>query len=202
MSRYTGPKHRLARREGVNILEKESPSLLRRLTIPPGMHGPKGTRRKQSEYGVQLREKQKAKRIYSVSEKQFTKYLQSALKVQGKTGETLLQLLERRLDNIVYKLGFVPSRAMARQLVSHGHVSVNGKVVNTPSFSVDVGDVVALTEKAQNIPVVRKSLETENPKVPGFLERKGTFGKVARIPERDEIQSNISEQLIVEYYSR
>src|SRR5258708_7694123 len=135
MARYIGPKHRLARREGQNILEKNSASLLRRIGVPPGMHGVKG-KRKVSDYGKQLREKQKAKRVYGLLEKQFRKYYETGTAVRGKTGEAMLQLLERRLDNVVYRLGFVPSRTMGRQLVSHGHVLVNGKKLNIPSYSV------------------------------------------------------------------
>ena len=202
MARYTGPKHRLARREGANIFEKQSASLSRRLNIPPGVHGPKGTRRKQSEYGLQLREKQKAKRSYGVSEKQFSNYVKLATRVKGKTGETLLQLLETRLDNLVYRLGLVPSRNMARQLVSHGHVLVNGKMVNIPSYQVKVGDVIALAGKAIEIPAVKKSLEKAEQKLADYLERKATVGKLVKIPNRDEIKIEVEEQLIVEYYSR
>lgn len=201
MSRYTGPKHRLARREGVNVMEKESTSLARRLTIPPGMHGPKGTRRKVSEFGTQLREKQRAKKIYQISEKQFAAYVGRATRVRGKTGEALLQLLEQRLDNVIYRLGFVPSRFMSRQLVSHGHVLVNGKVVNIPSYETHVGDIISLSSKAQAIPVVTKLLESAKPIVE-YLERKAAVGKVVKIPTRDQIKTEVAEQLIVEYYSR
>lgn len=202
MSKYTGPKHRLARREGVNILEKQSASLARRLSTPPGMHGPKGTRRKTSEYGLQLREKQKAKRGYGLSEKQFANYVEKAKKVKGKTGEALLQLLERRLDNTVYRLGFVPSRTMARQVVSHCHVLVNSKVVNIPSFETKIGDVITLSSKAMEMATIKTMLEREESKVPVYLERKTAAGKVLKIPSRDEIMIEIEEQLIVEYYSR
>jgi len=202
MARYTGPKHRLARREGINILEKQSASLARRLTVPPGMHGPKGSRRKVSEYGLQLREKQKAKRTYGLSEKQFANYVDRATKVKGKTGEKLLQLLECRLDNVIYRLGFVPSRSMARQIVSHGHVLVNSKPLNVPSYEVRVGDVVALIGKSLEIPTIKKLLEETEPKVAGFLERKAAVGRMLKIPSRDEIKTEVEEQLIVEYYSR
>lgn len=202
MARYRGPKHRLARREGVNTLEKQSASLLRRLTIPPGMHGPKGVKRKSSDYGTQLREKQKAKRTYGLSEKQFANYVVRATKVKGKTGEALLQLLEGRLDNIIYRLGFVPSRTMARQIVSHGHVMVNSKTVNVPSFATRVNDVVTLSSKAMEMTTIKKMLEKEELKVPKFLERKAAAGKVLKVPSRDEIMTEVEEQLIVEYYSR
>lgn len=202
MARYTGPKHRLARREGANIMEKESASLARRLMIHPGMHGPKGTRRKTSEYGLQLREKQKAKRMYQVSESQFARYVSRATGVKGKTGEALLQLLETRLDNMVFRLKFVPSRFMSRQLVSHGHVQVNGKTVNIPSYTVKVGDVISLSTKAQGIPAVMKMLELKETNLPEFVERKAAVGKLVSMPNRDQIKSEIDEQLIVEYYSR
>lgn len=192
MARYTGPKHRLARREGKNILEKTSPSLERRLNIPPGMHGSKGKRRT-SEYGTQLREKQIAKRTYVLLEKQFHKYYQVAKKVKGKTGEVLLQLLETRLDNIVYRLGFANSRNMARQMVSHGHVKVDGKRVTIPSYQLRAGQVVAVAEKFVK--------ETET-KVPDWLEKKANSGKLNAVPMRDQIPTEVNEQLIVEFYSK
>ncbi len=201
MAKYTGPKHRLARREGHNVLEKTSASLARRLNVPPGMHGPKG-KGKTSEFGRQLREKQKAKRIYGLLEGQFRRYFDEALKVKGKTGEALLQLLERRLDNVVYRLGFAPSRAMARQLVSHGHILVNGKVVNIPSFRLRVDDVIALGAKAINIPVIKKALDEKEEKIVSFLDRKAAAGKFAKVPLREEIPTEVNEQLIIEFYSR
>ncbi len=201
MARYTGPKHRLARREGRNVLEKQSASLLRRLNVPPGMHGARG-RRRFSEFGTQLREKQLAKRTYGVMEKQFQKYYQTAKKVKGKTGEVLLQSLETRLDNIVYRLGFAPTRSMARQLVSHGHVLVNGQVVNIPSYTVKSGQVITLSSKAMRIPVVAKLLEAADLSILDWLERKAAAGKLRQIPTRDQIPVEINEQLIVEYYSR
>ncbi len=201
MARYTGPKHRLARREGFNLLEKDSNSLARRLTVLPGAHGVKG-RRKPSEFATQLREKQKAKRMYGLMEKQFRKYFTIATKVKGKTGETLLQLLERRLDNAVYRLGFTPSRTMARQLVSHGHVQVNGKKINIPSYSLKINEVISLGSKAIEIPAVKKLLEAQEPKVSGYYERKAAAGRLTKIPSRDEIPTEVNEQLIIEYYSR
>ncbi len=202
MARYTGPKHRLARREGLNIIEKTSSSLQRRLTVPPGAHGGKGRSNKISEYGKQLREKQKAKRTYGLMEKQFRNYFTVATKVKGKTGEALLQLLEKRLDNIVYRLGFVPSRTMARQLVSHGHVMVNGQKVNIPSYSLNTDQVVTLDSTALKIPAVVKLLETAENKVPAYLERKAAAGRLVKTPSRDEIPVELNEQLIIEYYSR
>ncbi len=202
MGRYTGPKHRLARREKQNILEKTSASLSRRLNVPPGVHGPKGTRNKTSDYGLQLREKQKAKRTYGLMERQFRKYYEIGSSVRGKTGEALLQLLERRLDNALYRLGFVPSRNMGRQLVSHGHVLVDGKKVNIPSYLLKVDQMVTLAPKALEIPAVKKLLEVEESKVPGYFEKKAAAGRLVKIPARDDIPIDINEQLIIEYYSR
>lgn len=202
MARYTGPKHRLARREGVNILDKTSASLSRRMTVPPGMHGPKGKFTKVSDYGKQLREKQKAKRTYGLMEKQFRKYFELGVKVKGKTGEALLQLLESRLDNTVYRLGLAPSRNMARQLVSHGHVLVDGKKVTIPSYSLKVDQVISLSGAAMKIPAVVKLLEGEGTTLPSFLERKGAAGRITKMPTREEIPIEVNEQLIIEYYSR
>jgi small subunit ribosomal protein S4 len=193
MGRYLGPKHRLARREGKNILEKTSESLSRRLNIPPGVHGPKGKRRG-SEYGLQLREKQAARRTYQVLEKQFRRYYEMAKKTKGKTGETLLQILETRLDNLVYRLGFAASRNMARQMVSHGHVTVDGRKVNIPSYLVKVGQVIAVD--------ARFLTGKEETKVPPWLERKANSGKLAALPAREQIPVDINEQLIVEFYSK
>ncbi len=202
MARYTGPKHRLARREGSNILEKSSNSLSRRLTVPPGMHGPKGGRMKHSDYSLQLREKQKAKRSYGLLEKQFRKYYEAATKVPGKTGEVLLQTLERRLDNSVYRLGFVPSRTMARQLVSHGHVLVDGKKTNIPSYLLSINQVITLAPKALAMPAVHKMLEQTEQKVPSYYEKQAAVGRMIKIPTREEIPIEVNEQLIIEYYSR
>ncbi len=200
MARDTGPKHRLARREAANILEKGSQSLARRLNVPPGMHGQKRAR-KQSEFAVQLREKQKAKRIYGLMEKQFRNYFAQAVKVKGKTGEALLSMLERRLDNAIFRLGFTPSRAFARQIVSHGHVQVGGKKINIPSYLLGVDEVVTISAKAINTPVVKKLLETDY-QGPNYFERKAAAGRLVKIPTRDEIPTEVNEQLIIEYYSR
>lgn len=197
--RYTGPKNRLSRREGVDLFGKGS--RLRRLNVPPGMHGQKGTR-KISEYGRQLREKQKVKRMYGLSEKQFAKYVTQAQKSRANTGEVLIQLLERRLDNTIYRLGFAPTRTSARQLVSHAHVLVDGKKVNISSYLVSEGQTLALDTKAQNIPEIKKLLEVETPEVAGWLERKAAVGRMKHYPKRDDITEPISEQDIVEYYSR
>lgn len=206
MARYTGPKNRLARREGIDLGmktpgSKAHASLLRRLTIIPGQHGSRG-KRKLSGYGIQLREKQKVRRLYGVLERQFRKYFKRALKFKGNTGEMLLQQLERRLDTIMYRLGLAPTRAAARQLVTHGHVLVNEKKVSIPSYQVEVDDIIMLKGKALEIPAVKKLLEEKNPQLVPWLERKGAVGKVAKLPERSEIPEDINEQLIVEYYSR
>jgi small subunit ribosomal protein S4 len=206
MARYIGPKNRLARREGQDLGLKTPgttahASLLRRLNILPGIHGQK-RRRKPSEFASQLREKQKAKRIYGVLERQFRRYFGNALKKKGATGEALLQALETRLDNVIYRLSFTPTRAAARQLVSHGHVQVDGKKVNIPSYNVAKDEVIALLPKAMKIPAIAKMLEDKNPHLPSWLERKGPVGKVLKIPSREEIETDLNEQLIVEYFSR
>lgn len=200
MARYTGPKHKLARREGVNILDKQSASLLRRLNIPPGVHGRKGKRRA-SEYGQQLREKQKAKAMYGVMEKQFKRLVTELEKQKGDTGELMVSTLETRLDNVVYRLSFAKSRFMARQLVSHGHVKVNGKRVTIPSYQVEPGDIIEISEKIQKNPDVVKLLAEESVLV-SFVERKGTKGKLVRLPKQDDVVVPFNTQQIVEYYSR
>lgn len=200
MARYTGPKHRLARREGVNLLDKTSASLLRRLNIPPGVHGVK-RRRKLSEFGLQLREKQKAKVTYGLLEHQFKRLVKDVQRKKGETGELLLAMLETRLDNIVYRLGFARSRFAARQLVSHGHVFVNGKRVSIPSYHVQPDDVISLATKMQHNPHVVKVLEEKKETLP-FVVRKGTSGKVLRLPKREDVELLFDTQLIIEYYSR
>lgn len=200
MARYTGPKNRLSRREGYNLFGSTSRSLERRLNQPPGMQ-PKGRRRKVSEFAIQLREKQKVKRMFGMLEKQFGNLFLRAARQPGSSGETLLQLLERRLDNVVYRLGFGRTRAMARQLVTHGHVLVNGERAQSPSLTVKPGDVVQLDAKAQQIPVVQETVE-DRAAVPGWLQRDGMSGRVVRPPYRDEMEPDIHEQLIVEFYSR
>ncbi len=200
MARYTGPKRRLSRREGLALFAKDAKALERKGAVPPGQHG-LGRRRRISEYGMQLREKQKAKRFYGILEKQFKRYVDQASKVKGATGLALLQLLETRLDNVVYKLNFAKSRAGARQMVSHGHVKVNGKKVNIPSYQVGVNSTIEILERMRDNTQVKKSLE-EAETLPEWLERQATVGKVLRIPERKEMEQAINEQLIVEYYSR
>ncbi len=200
MARYTGPKRRLSRREGLALFAKDAKSLEKKGAVPPGQHG-LGRRRRLSEYGVQLREKQKAKRIFGLLEKQFKRYFEEASKVKGATGLALLQTLETRLDNVVYRLNFAKSRAGARQLVSHGHVAVDGKKVNIPSFRVRANQTIEISPQMRDNTHVQKSLE-ETLTLPGWLERKATVGKVLRIPEREEVEQSINEQLIVEFYSR
>jgi small subunit ribosomal protein S4 len=171
------------------------------MNVPPGMHGSRG-RRKISEYGRQLREKQKAKRAYGLLENQFRRYVATALREKGRTGEVLLQLLERRLDSIVYRLGLVPSRFMARQLVSHGHILVDGKKVTIPSYCLKIGEVVSLDGKAAAIPAVQKLAAAAEIKLPPFLERQGLAGRLTKIPGRSEIPAEVDEQAIIEFYSR
>lgn len=206
MAHYTDAKCRICRRAGVKLFLKGarcfSPKcpIERRGGVPPGSSGTK-RRRSPSDYGLQLAEKQRAKNIYGVLERQFRRYFEKALKVKGATGETLMQLLERRLDNVVFRLGFTPSRSVARQLVSHGHVTVDGRAVNIPSFEVGQGMVVALAPSAVSMPVVKVALDKEEV-LPSWLERKAAVGRVVRLPRRDEAETGVNEQLIVEYYSR
>lgn len=200
MARYTGPKHKLARREGINVLDKTSASLTRRLNIPPGVHGRKKTRRL-SEYGQQLREKQKLKAIYGILEKQLQRLVDKVGKQKGETGGMLLSLLESRLDNVVYRLGFGHSRYHSRQLVGHGHVTVNGKKVTIPSYHVQPGDVIAVAEKMQQNVGVTSAISEQETVVP-FLSREGSIGKLERVPSREDINVPFDTQLIIEYYSR
>ncbi|MBI5044950.1 MAG: 30S ribosomal protein S4 [Candidatus Levybacteria bacterium] len=200
MARYTGPKHKLARREGVNILDKTSNSLARRLNVPPGVHGKKPKRRL-SEYGQQLREKQKAKAMYGLLEKQFKRLVTHLEKQKGDTSELMLSLLETRLDNLVYRLGFAKSRFQARQFVSHGHVKVNGKRLTIPSYQVKIDDVIELDEKIFKTPDVI-SLSTESTALASFIEKSGTKGKLIRMPKREDIVVPFNTQQIIEYYSR
>lgn len=192
--RYIGPKDRLSRREGVDLFG--TGAKLTRLTVPPGMHGSK-VMRKLSGYGRQLREKQKAKRIYGVSEKQFRAYVEKSQK-----SKNLIELLERRLDNVVYRLAFAPTRSAARQLVSHRHILIDGSLVNIPSYQVEKDQVVALDSKAQNIPEVKKMLDLSLDVIPGWLERKAAVGRVVRMPNSEDVMEPISEQEIIEFYSR
>jgi len=201
MARYTGPKQRLQRSHGEDLgLKTNSVKVQRRLNVPAGQHGAKG-HKKISDYGMQLKEKQKLKLIYGVLEKQMHRYYEVATKTPASTGAALLKLLERRLDNVIFRLGFAPTRAAARQMVVHNHVQVNGKKNTIPSYLIKTGDVIALKNKALKIPVVEALLKDQKA-VPAWFERQGNSGKVVRYPERDELDLNINEQLIVEFYSR
>lgn len=199
MGRYTGPKYKRSRREGKDLYGTGGRNLYRRLNQPPGMHGRKP--RRQSEYGQQLRAKQMVKRMYGLREKQFKRLFEQAVREPGLTGETLLTLLERRLDNVVYRLGLARSRPQARQFVTHGHVLVDGRRVDIPSYRIEPGQEVVLKEKTLEIPDVQDLLENP-PEIPGWLERSDGGGHILRDPERHEIDQDIDEQLIVEFYSR
>ncbi|MDA8212676.1 MAG: 30S ribosomal protein S4 [Clostridia bacterium] len=208
MARYTGPVCRLCRREGAKLYLKgdrcyTGKCAIDRRAYAPGQHGQ--GRKKVSEYGLQLREKQKAKRIYGILENQFRNYFEKADRQKGITGENLLRLLERRLDNVVFRLGFGSSRTEARQLVRHGHFTVNGSRVNIPSFLVKVGDVVAIAEKSKESPKLKELAENAQSKAaPAWLEKDSNAlaGKIVAIPSRDEIDVQVQEHLIVELYSR
>lgn len=206
MARYTGPDCRLCRREGMKLFLKGTKCFsekcpFERRPFAPGQHG--RAQRKLTEYGLRLREKQRAKRIYGVLERQFRRYFEIASKGRGVTGERLLQLLETRLDNVVYRLGWALSRDQARQIVSHGKIAVNGKRVNIPSYNLKPGDVVELLDK-DLIPVQEAISVFGNKNVPAWLEldRENFRGKVLRLPKREEIDTPVQEQLIVEFYSR
>ena len=201
MARYIGPKSRIARRFGEAIFGPDK--VLDRRNYAPGQHGV-NRRKKNSEYGTQLAEKQKAKYTYGVLERQFRLLYAQAQRTKGITGEILLQLLESRLDNVVYRLGIAPTRAAARQMVSHKHITVNGKVVNIPSFQVKQGMVVAVREKAKSLEVIAASLEGFNHAKYPWLEwnEAEKSGKFLNVPVREEIPENINEQLIVELYSK
>lgn len=199
MARYTGPKDRLSRREGFDLFGKGAK--LTRLTVPPGVHGPKGVRRG-TQYTRQLREKQKVKRLYGVMEKQFRKYVDRASRSKGNTGVELLTLLERRLDNTVFRLGFAATRPAARQLVSHRHVLIDGKKVSTPSYQVGLGETITLSPKALEIPSTKRLLGEEDFKLPAWLARRAAVGKIVSLPKREHITEPIAEQDIVEFYSR
>lgn len=200
MGRDRGPKNKLSRREGKDLFGTGGASLERRIGKPPGMHGLKPTRNP-TEYQHQLREKQKVKRMYGMREGQFERFFSIAQRSRGVTGVALLQLLERRLDNVVYRLGFARTRLQARQYVGHGHVLVDGKPVNIPSYIVEIGETVTMTEKAQQIPDVKEQIGSSI-NVPGWIEPLAGGGKILREPDRSEIDADIQEQAIVEFYSR
>jgi small subunit ribosomal protein S4 len=201
MARYIGPKSKIARKFGESIYGADK--YLEKRNYPPGQHGQMKRRKKQSEYGIQLQEKQKAKYTYGILEKQFRNIFKIASRRKGITGENLLALIEARLDNTVFRLGIAPTRAAARQLVSHRHITVNGRVVNIPSYSLRAGDVVGVREKSKNLEVITDSLASNN-KSFSWLEWDGEKmeGKFLNYPSRDEIPENIKENLIVELYSK
>lgn len=201
MARYTGPKSRIARKFGEAIFGADK--VLSKRNFPPGQHG-NSRRRKTSEYGVMLAEKQKAKYTYGVLEKQFRNMFEKAASAAGITGEILLQNLESRLDNVVYRLGIAPTRAAARQLVSHKHITVDGAVVNIPSYSVKPGQIIAVREKSKSLEAIADALAGFNHSKYPWLEwdESTKSGKLLHKPERADIPENIKEQLIVELYSK
>jgi small subunit ribosomal protein S4 len=189
----------MSRRFGVDIYGTGGAALMRRLGTPPGAR--LSRRRRISQFGQQLREKQKAKGIYGVGERQFRRYYEAAGSLPGNRGENLLTLLERRLDNVIYRLGFARTRPMARQLVSHGHVNVDGRRVTIPSFRVDAGQEIALADVALQMPVVEEELGSGRP-VPEWLERTATGGRVVRLPTRADIDVPVDEGEVIGFYSR
>ncbi|AZN42102.1 30S ribosomal protein S4 [Paenibacillus albus] len=199
MSRYTGPKFKLSRRLGISL--SGTGKELKR-AFPPGQHGP-GQRKKMSGYGIQLQEKQKLRHMYGMNEKQFRNLFDKASKLKGIAGENFMALLESRLDNLVYRLGFANSRAGARQLVSHGHVTVNGKKVDIASYTVAIGDVIGLRERSRAQKSIKEALAGRN-FLPNYLEfnEAAVEGKFLRLPERAELPQEIDEKQIVEFYSR
>ena len=201
MARYRGPKAKIARKFGEPI-EGHS-KVLQKKNYPPGMHG-RGRRKKQSEFAIQLLEKQKAKYIYGILERQFARMFHIASRKKGVTGENLLQLLEARLDNTVYRLGIAPTRRGARQLVSHKHILVNGEIVNIPSYLLKAGDVVSVREKSKSLEAITESLRGRGTTRYSWLEwdNGSLSGKFISVPLRDDIPENIKEQLIVELYSK
>jgi small subunit ribosomal protein S4 len=201
MARYTGPKTRIARKFGEAIYGPDK--YFDKRGYAPGQHGLSKKRKTPSEYAIQLAEKQKAKYTYGLLERQFRKLFETAARKKGATGEMLLKLLEARLDNTIYRLGFAKSRNQARQLVTHKHVTVNGEVVNIPSYSLRPGDRVAIRERSKNLEVVQTSISGKGKKF-GWLviDEKGVEGTFVEFPERDQIPENINEQLIVELYSK
>jgi len=202
MSRYTGPRVRISRRLGVPIFGPSK--YFERRNFPPGVHGPKA-RRKHSDYAIGLMEKQKLRYYYGLQERQFRNVYERALKKRGVTGETMLQILETRLDNVVYQLGFAMTRAAARQMVAHGHIKVNGRKVSIPSYALRVNDVIEVKDAPRSRQMATKALEANaNRPVPDWLSlnRDALRGVVMRMPTRDDIQPIANEQAVVEFYSR
>ncbi|MBI5217365.1 MAG: 30S ribosomal protein S4 [Bacteroidia bacterium] len=202
MARYKGPKTRIARKFGEAIYGPDK--RFDRSSLPPGIHGLTAKRKKLSTYGLQLKEKQKAKYTYGILEKQFSNLFKKAASKKGITGEILIQLLESRLDNVVFRMGIAPTRDGARQLVSHRHITVNNRVVNVPSFELKAGDIVAVREKSKSLEVITESLSGARHGKFSWIEWDENLktGKFMNIPAREEIPENIREQLIVELYSK
>ena len=202
MARYTGPRTKKSRSFGESIFGYDKAFEKRKYA--PGQHGNSRKKGKVSEYAIQLKEKQKAKYTYGVLERQFYKTFEEAARKHGVTGENLLRLLEQRLDNTVFRLGFSPTRSAARQFVNHKHITVNGRIVNIPSYTVKVGDIISIRDKSKNLEIVQESLNGANVKRYGWLElnTEKLEGKYVEIPNRDQIPENIKEQLIVELYSK
>jgi len=201
MARYTGPKSKIARKFGDPIFGPDK--FLEKKNFPPGQHGNSRRRKKESEYGIQLKEKQKAKYTYGMLERQFRNVFAKASRKKGITGENLLQLIESRLDNVVFRMGISPTRSGARQLVSHRHITVNGGIVNIPSYALREGDVVGVREKSKSLFVITEALASSR-KSYSWIEwdDEKMNGKFLNYPARDEIPENIKEQLIVELYSK
>lgn len=199
MARYTGPRWKLSRRLGISL--SGTGKELAKRPYAPGQHGQ--ARKKLSEYGIQLQEKQKLRLMYGLNERQFRNLFDKSGKMQGIHGENFMKLLELRLDNLVYRLGFARTRSQARQLVVHGHITVNGKKVDRPAFAVSIGDVIGLRERSRNLTIVKESLE-ERSFLPEYLtfDESKMEGSLTRLPDRSELPSEINETLIVEFYSR
>ena len=204
--RYTGPKNRIARRDAMDLGlktlgSKSHARLLKKISLLPGQHPTRG-RRKVSEHGLQLREKQKLRFMFGVTEKQMKRYFNAASKKKGNTAFYFAQSLEKRLDNSIYRLGFAPTRAAARQLVTHGHIIINDKSVTIPSFETKTGMILAIHEKSMKMPIVEKTLANKDTLVPGWLERKAAVGKILDNPSDEEIKKQVNMRLVVEFYSR
>lgn len=207
MARYNDAKCRLCRREGTKLFLKGERCLSpkcpveKKGAVPPGQHGSK-MRKELSNFGFQLRAKQKVKRTYGLLERQFRRYIKEATRKKGATSRALFQILERRLDNVVYRLGLAPSRSVARQIVNHGHVLVDQKKVSIPSYLVGPEELITLDKKSQEMTIIKKALADKRYEPPVWLKRQGPVGKVLHLPEGEDIQTDINEQLIIEYYSR
>ncbi len=205
--RYTGPKNRIARRNGADLSMKTPGSksharLLKKITVPPGQHG-LNRRRKVSERGLQIRETQKLRFMFGITSKQLKNYFTEAVSIKGNTASFLSELLERRLDNVVFRLGLASTRAAARQFVTHGHVTVNGSVVSIPSYKMKAGDVVAFKAKAlDKSAVVQTMLQAKDIIIPSWLERQGAVGKLLAIPTAESLKDQVDLRLVIEYFSR